>query len=665
MMLKKSFPIIGMHCASCAKLLERRISKVPGVVTSNVNYGNESAFLMVEDSFEEGDFKRAVSDIGYKVGEDVEAEKRKRLEGLKRRVQVALPLAAVVFILGFIDNKIAVYLSLLLTIPIQFWAGWEFYQATLSGLKNLTASMDTLVVLGTTSAFSYSLFSMIFGGHIYFDTSAVIVALVLLGRFIEAKAKDRTSGAIKRLLDLSPKKARLIKAGKEKDVRVEDLLVGDMVRVRPGEAVATDGVVVNGESFVDESMITGESEPVKKGAGGKVTGGTINKFGTLTFRITRVGKDTVLAKIVDLVMDAQGSRAEIQRLADTVTSYFVPAVLLIAIVTLFIFGFTNAVAVLVIACPCAMGLATPTAIMVAVGRAAKLGILIKDASSMELLGKIKTIIFDKTGTLTKGKMELVNEVDDSHLQIAASLENLSEHPIGRAITEKAENKRLRLKDVKNFKSLAGRGIEGEVDGVKYFIGKNEDGEIVLRLGAKVLAKFEVTDSLKEGTPNIVDAFEKKGIEIWMLTGDREEKAKEIAGKAGIERILAGVLPDKKAAKVKEFKSVAFVGDGVNDAPALASADVGIAMGTGADVAIETSGVTLLNGEIKNVLAAFNLSKKTMAVIRQNLFWAFGYNTILIPVAALGLLNPMLAAGAMAASSISVVLNSLRLNTIRL
>lgn len=661
-MTKKTYPIVGMHCASCARLLERRIAKVPGVTKTTVNYGNESAFLEIDKAFNEKEFKKAVSDIGYKVGEDSEQEKKKKLISLRRKVIISSILSSLVFILGFIDGKNVAIISLILTLPVQFWAGWEFYQATLSGLKNLTASMDTLVVIGTTSAFLFSVYSTFFGGHIYFDTAAVIITLVLLGRLIEAGAKDKTSGAIKKLLDLSPKKARLIDG---RDVNVSDLMVGDIVKARPGEAIATDGVVIDGESYLDEAMITGESEPVKKIKGMNLTGGTINKSGSLVFRVTKVGKDTVLSKIISLVSDAQGSRAEIQRLADTVTSYFVPVVLVLAIITFIAFGLTNAVAVLVIACPCAMGLATPTAIMVAVGRGARMGILIKDANTLEVLGKIKAIIFDKTGTITIGKPVLVNSVKRQYLQIASSLEENSEHPIATALIEKAKQLKLSLKKVTGFKAIHGKGVEGIVGGEKYFLGKTKETDIGLVLKDKLLASFEVSDEIKKNVPEVVSEFNKKSIDVWLVTGDNQEKAKDIGKEAGIKNILSEVLPDQKAEKVKQFKKVAFVGDGVNDAPALALSDVGIAMGTGTDVAIETAGITILNSDIKSVLSIYNLSKATMKVIKQNLFWAFGYNAILIPVAALGLLNPMLAAGAMSLSSVSVVFNSLRLNKLRL
>jgi len=658
---KKSFPIVGMHCASCARLIERKLSKAPGVISASVNYGNETAYIET-DKDRDSEIKKAIEGAGYKVGINPEEEKKKELADLTVRVTASLILAGYIMLAGFFglfDNQ---WLILIFATIVQFWAGREFYQASWSGIKNKSTSMDTLVAIGTSAAYFYSIYTFIAGGPSYFDTSSVIIALILLGRFLEAKAKSHASDAIKKLLGLSPKVAHIFRSGEYIEIPISELVLGDLVKVRPGEKIATDGVVTEGGSFVDESMLTGEALPVKKGKGDAVTGATINKNGSFVFKVTKVGRDTMLSQIVRMVSEAQGSRAEIQRFADSISSYFVPVVLVIALITFFVFGLTNAIAVLIIACPCAMGLATPTAIMVAVGRGAKNGILIKEAQSLELLNKIKTIIFDKTGTLTLGKPVLVNPVGKKYLQIAASLESNSEHPIGEAIVQKAKSENLRTKSVKNFRAMEGKGIEGTIDGVKYFLGRPG---ISLFAGKKILAEFEVEDSLKPNVAKIVDDLNSKKINVWMVTGDKQITAEKIAKKAHIKNVLAEVMPGDKAQKVKEFDSVAFVGDGINDAPALASASVGIAMGTGTDVAIESAGITLLNKNIESVLSAFNLSKKTMNVIRQNLFWAFGYNIILIPVAALGLLNPMLAAGAMAASSISVVSNSLRLKTVKI
>ncbi len=660
---KKSFPIIGMHCASCARLIERRLSKVPGVVSSSVNYGNETAYLELNDKeIADGDIEKAIEGLGYKVGKNIEEEKKKKLAGLKIKVIASVILASYIMVSGFIKFLDFKYLIFIFATIVQFWAGSEFYLATWSGIKNRSTSMDTLVAIGTSAAYFYSIYTLIVGGPSYFDTSSVIITLILLGRFLEAKAKSHTSDAIKKLLGLTPKTAYVLRGREYVELPISELVLGDLVRVRPGESIATDGVVAEGDSFIDESMLTGEPMPVKKGKGDTVTGATINKNGSLVFKVTKVGKDTMLSQIVKMVVEAQGSHADVQRFADSVSSYFVPAVLVIALITFFTFGLTNAIAVLIIACPCAMGLATPTAIMVAVGRGAKNGILIKDAQSLELLNKIKTIIFDKTGTLTLGKPVLVNQVDKKYLQIAASLEFNSEHPIGEAIVAKAKSEKLRMNIVKSFRAIEGKGIEGTIEGIKYYLGRPG---ISLFEGKKLLAEFEVEDSLKPGVSEVIENINKRKINVWMVTGDKRSTAEKIAKEAHIMNVMSEVMPGEKSQKVKEFKSVAFVGDGINDAPALASANVGIAMGTGTDVAIESAGITLLNKNIGSVLSAFNLSKKTMNIIRQNLFWAFGYNIILIPVAALGLLNPMLAAGAMAASSISVVSNSLRLRTVKI
>ena len=694
MTTKKSFPIVGMHCASCAKLIERKLSKIPGVLSCAVNYGSEQATIEADEKVKDGDLTNAVADIGYKAiinaeGEKTpdeikEEEKGRELYRLKIKVIVSGILSSIIFIGSFPELfgfNINALVLLALATPVQFWAGWEFYLATWSGLRNRTASMDTLIAIGTTAAYGYSIFSL-FGlvSGMYFDTAAVIITLILLGRFLEAKAKAHTSDAIKKLLGLQAKTARVIRDGREIDIPIEEVKLGDKIRVRPGEKIPVDGVIVEGESAIDESMVTGESIPVDKIAGSSVIGATINKSGTFVFKATKVGSDTMLSQIVKMVSEAQGSKAPIQRLADIVSSYFVPAVLMLAVLVFVIwfdfgffgFAFVNTIAVLIIACPCAMGLATPTAIMVGTGKGAGKGILIKDAGSLETLHKIKTIIFDKTGTLTKGQMILVNEVDNKHLQIAASLEKNSEHPIAQAIVNRAKEKKIKLSEVSKFKALEGLGVEGIINGKRYFLGKSKEGGVVLTINHQSLAIFKVSDEMKEGVKEVVVGLTSKGIDVWMITGDNEKVAHEIAKKAGIKNVLAGVLPSQKKDKVKEFKDVAFVGDGINDAPALAASSVGIAMGTGTDVAIESAGVTLLNRDIRSVLTAFNLSRVTLNVIKQNLFWAFGYNVILIPVAAgvlypfFGLLlNPALAAFAMAASSISVVVNSLRLKTLKI
>ena len=712
-MTKKSFPIVGMHCASCAKLIERKLVGTPGVVGASVNYGSESATVDISDGVTDETLVKSVRDAGYRAligqernlsggsqkspDEQKEEIKKKELGHLKIKVIVSGFLSAIIFAGSFPEwfgFSLSPYVLWLLATPVQFWAGWEFYLATWSGLKNRAASMDTLISIGTSAAYGYSVLS-VFGimQGTYFDTSAVIITLILLGRFLEAKAKAHTSDAIKKLLGLAAKTARVIQGGHEIDIPIEEVEVGDLIRVRPGEKVPTDGVITEGTSSLDESMVTGESLPVDKTVGANVIGATINKTGSFIFKATKVGKDTMLSQIVKMVSEAQSSRAPIQRLADSVSSYFVPVVLMVAVLVFVVWyvagfpltAFINMIAVLIIACPCAMGLATPTAIMVGTGKGAEKGILVKDAGALETAHKIKTIIFDKTGTLTKGSPSVTDVSDPKTLQIAASLEKGSEHSLAEAIVDYAVQKKIKTHKVSDFKAIPGAGITGVIGETKYFFGNRgekstivqkleDEGKTVMILesGAKTLGYIAVADTLKEGVPEVVDSLERLGIGVWMVTGDNARTAKAIAKQAGIKNVLSEVLPHDKADKVREFQNVAFVGDGINDAPALAASNVGIAMGTGTDVAIESAGITLLNRDIRSVLTAIDLSRVTLMVIKQNLFWAFGYNIVLIPVAA-GvlyplngwLLNPALAAFAMAASSISVVLNSLRLRMIRI
>lgn len=687
-MRKKSYPVIGMHCASCAKLIERSLTSTPGVVAASVNYGSESATVEMDEGVSDAEIKKAVQNAGYSLAEeesDKEEIKKEELRKLKSKV-IITGILAVLVVLGSFPSIFKIsfdpLLLLILATPVQFWSAKEFYLATWSGLKNRAASMDTLIVIGTTAAYGYSLFSLVFGGEMYFDTAAVIIALILLGRYLEAKTKAHTSDALKKLLGLQAKTARVIRGSGEIDIPIEEVEVGDKIRVRPGEKIPVDGIIIEGSTSIDESMVTGESMPVEKIKGDTVIGSTMNKNGSIIFKATKVGKDTMLSQIVKMVGEAQSSRAEIQRLADAVSSYFVPIVLMLAVATFVVWfdigafsqSLTNMIAVLIIACPCAMGLATPTAIMVGVGRGAERGILIKDAQSLEVAYKIKSIIFDKTGTLTKGEPQVTDISGDKNtLQIAASLEVGSEHPLAEAIISEGKRRNIKIEKIKDFKAVTGKGIEGVLGGKKYFLGKpttrtkeveelEEQGKTVVSLisGKKQIGIIAIADTLKEGAKDVIEALERKGIGTWMISGDNERTAKAIAKQLDIDNVLAGVLPHQKADKVRELENVAFVGDGVNDAPALAASDVGIAMGTGTDVAIESAGITLLNKDIKSVLVALNLSRVTVKVIRQNLFWAFGYNVILIPAAALGYLNPMIAAFAMAASSISVVGNSLRL-----
>lgn len=718
--MKTSFPIIGMHCGSCARLLERQLTKTVGVKTANVNYGSEKAIVEFDEKItsleklsqrvQEAGYKAVVVSKDGKTPEEIKDEaKLLELRDLQKKVfgcaALSVPIVLGSFVLlPFLSNPV---ILLIMASPVQFWAGKSFYQATWSGLKNRTASMDTLIAMGTSVAFAASVLAILQNsGMTFFDTSSVIITLILLGRYLEARAKTHTGDVIKKLLNLSAKTARVVKDGVEIDVPIGHVQLGDIIRVRPGEKIPVDGVITEGGSAVDQSMVTGESLPVDKEVGDTVIGATMNKTGSFLFKATKVGSDTVLSRIIDLVSAAQSSRAPIQKLADVVSSYFVPAVLIIAILTFtawFDFGtfnqaFTNMIAVLIIACPCALGLATPTAIMVGVGKGAEKGILIKDAASLETAHAIKTIVFDKTGTLTNGK-PVVTDIIPRHpggpasvgpigssnekdaiasftlsetglqhdvLQLAASLEQGSEHSLAEAVLKKAVEEKVKLLPVSKFKAVPGIGVEGIIGGKKITFGKPN---MSLTVSGKVIGNIMVTDTVKESAAIATKKLTEMGIKTVMLTGDNLSTATDIASKLSISEVVADVMPDQKEAEIKKQQQnnvkVAMVGDGINDAPALASADIGIAMGTGTDVAIEAAGITLLNKDLESVVSAIVLSKKTMATIKQNLFWAFGYNVVLIPAAMLGLLNPVLAAFAMAASSISVVGNSLRLKGVKI
>jgi Cu+-exporting ATPase len=739
---KSIFPVAGMTCASCVARVEEALSSVPGVISASVNLASEKATVEYLEGVGLADMRRAVKDAGYELGpeaqalEDVTTAAQREIRVLRNRFIIAAILASIIMALGFSPSFAGQpYLLWALATPVQFWAGWRFYRGAWGALKHRTSDMNTLIAVGTSVAYFYSMIAVIFPSlfasgvvepHLYFDTSAAIIALVLLGRFLEARARGQTSEAIKRLIGMQPKTALVVREGEQKEIPVEEVQVGDFILVRPGERVPVDGIVRQGYSSVDESMITGESIPVEKKVGDEVIGATINKTGSLEIEASKVGKETVLAHIVRMVEEAQGSKAPIQRLADVIASYFVPTVIGIAILAFVVwyfvgpapaltFAFLNFVAVLIIACPCALGLATPTAIMVGTGKGAEHGILIRNGEALERAHQIKTVLLDKTGTLTRGEPVVTDVVaapfssPEEVLRLAASAEHSSEHPLGEAVVKAALEKKLELSPSSDFNAIPGQGVEASVEGKKLFLGNLKlmekrgfslnglekkaaellaGGKTVMFLGrdSQVAGIIALADTLKPGAREALQMLHRMGIETAMLTGDNRRTAEAIAREAGIDRVLAEVLPEHKAREVKklqeEGKVVAMVGDGINDAPALAQADIGIAIGTGTDVAMETGDITLISGDLMGVVTAISLSKRTMRTIKQNLFWAFAYNTALIPVAAgilylvfgsngvpsglrfilgeYGFLNPILAAAAMAASSITVVSNSLRL-----
>jgi len=723
----------GMHCATCALTIEDSLKEVPGVIDADVNFALGRANVRYDASrATEGDIKKAVEEAGYKVlevqgvlAERVERAKEVRalFRSLVLAASLSIPIAAISMTYDLwpegvlsVDMRNLVLLGL--SAPVQFYAGLRYYRGTYYAVKNRRANMDTLVVLGTTAAWAYSLIVTLLPdlagtSDVYFDTSAVIITLVLAGKYLELRARGGTSEAIVRLMDLQPPKALLIKDGSESEVGVEQLVEGDIVLVKPGERVPVDGEVVSGESSVDESLVTGESMPVDKGPGSSVTGGTVNLNGILRVRATRVGRNTTLAQIVKLVEDAQATKAPIERVADSVAAIFVPAVLVVAISTFLFwyvvgpsiwdigdalkFSMTAFVAVLVIACPCALGLATPTAIVVGTGRGAELGILIKDAAALETAHKLTTVIFDKTGTLTMGEPRVVEVVTfgpmtrQEALYLAGSAEKGSEHVLSQAVILAAESEGVRLTAPESSNVIPGEGVTAVVDGRSVSVGNRrlaarvgagaDDAEdriialedrgmtvMMVAVDGKVSALLGVADSLKPHAADAVSALKSLGLRIAILTGDNERTARAIAAQVGVDEFRAQVLPGEKAEVVKSFQKrgevVAMVGDGINDAPALAQADIGIALGTGTDIALESGNIVLMGEDLMGVAKAIKLSKRTFRKIRQNLFWALIYNTASIPIAAgvlypvtNTLLSPMIAAAAMAFSSVSVVTNA--------
>lgn len=726
---KAEFSISGMSCAACAARIEKALRKVPGVYNATVNFAAEKAAVEYNaNELAVSQIQERVRQLGYdahNVADDSEMDREKKVRRDEIRRQrfrlilsavLSLPLlgAMVLHSLGIMgrigDVLMNPYVQLVLATPVQFVAGWPFYHGAYAALRNGSANMDVLVAMGTSAAYFYSIANMITGDpHLYFETSAILITLIILGKLLEATAKGRTSEAIKALMGLQAKTARVVRDGTEADVPIEAVQVGDILVVRPGERVPVDGIIIEGTSTLDESMLTGESIPVDKKAGDEVAGATINKFGAFKFKATKVGKDTALAQIVRIVEEAQGSKAPIQRFADVVSGYFVPAVVGIAVLTFagwyFIFdpgnfsrALVNFTAVMVIACPCALGLATPTSIMVGTGKGAENGILIKGAEHLENAHRLTTIVLDKTGTITKGKPEVTDIIalagfsDKEILRIAALAEKNSEHPLAQAIVHYGQTHDVPLTgEAESFAAIPGGGVSVVIEGKQILVGTRklmgdnhieieaalpdierleQQGKTVMLLaaGQELAALIAVADTVKEHSVQAVAELERMGIEVWMITGDNERAAQAIAGSIGIRHVLAEVLPEHKAEKVealkREGKVVGMVGDGINDAPALATADVGFAIGTGTDVAIEAADITLMGGDLNGIVAAIKLSKATMRNIKQNLFWALVYNSIGIPIAAAGYLSPVLAGGAMAFSSVSVVTNALRLKRFR-
>jgi Cu+-exporting ATPase len=679
----------GMTCAACAARIEKALNKLDGV-DATVNFATEEAAVRYEDSrVALEDLVAAVEGVGYGASahgaEQAEKPSGTLLLGVRLAVAAILtvPVALIAMVPPF-GLEGWEWVALALTTPVWAWCGWPFHRSALANARHGAASMDTLISLGTTAAYVWSVVALLAleDAEVYFEVASVVTTLILLGRWLEARARRRSGAALRALLELGAKEARVLRDGVELAVPIEELAVGDLFVVRPGEKIATDGVVVEGSSAVDQSMLTGEPVPVDVGRGDEVAGATVNAHGRIVVRAMRVGSETALAQIAHLVAEAQAGKAPIQRLVDRVSGVFVPIVIVLSLVTLagwLIFSgdvadaFTASVAVLIIACPCALGLATPTALMVGTGRGAQLGILIKGPEVLEQTKRVTTIVLDKTGTVTEGRMQLVDVLPANGagradvLRLAGALEDASEHPIARAVASAARSELGSLPVAEGFASTPGIGVTGRVDGHDVTVGRGESG-IEVSWDGELRATLVVADTVRPTSAEAVAELRALGLTPVLLTGDRAETAQAVATKVGIERVVAEVFPDDKAAEVRRLQDegevVAMVGDGINDAPALAQADLGIAVGTGTDVAIEASDLTLVSGDLRGAADAIRLSRRVLATIKGNLFWAFAYNVAAVPLAVAGLLNPIVAAAAMACSSLFVVSNSLRLRRFR-
>lgn len=724
---KTALKISGMHCASCAGTIEKALKQHKGVASAGVNFATAKAFVEYDDAQTgQQQIEEVIRHAGYGVSDKQHDQGAEHLPKTASKMRFAAVIASIIMLLMMIDMFVVVIpyyfaITAVLAFPVIFVAGWQTHKATLKSARNLRATMDTLVTLGSLVPYVLSFLRFWFPITTFVEMAASILALHLVGRFLEARAKGRASAAIKKLLELGAKSARILDDGQEKEIPIEQLKIDDVMLVKPGEKIPTDGIVVEGQSSIDESMATGESLPVKKGPDDAVIGASINKQGFLKIKVTKVGKDTFLSQVINLVEQAQGSKVPIQEFADTVTSYFVPAVILIAlgaftswmlfpefhrsVAAFFDFPWINleapritlailaTTAVLVISCPCALGLATPTALMVGSGMGAERGILIRRGQAIQTMKDVKVIVFDKTGTVTKGQPEVTDIVafgqfsEKDVLMFAAALENKSEHPLAMAVVEKAKADAMTIESVEHFSSESGKGIQGDVNDKNVLVGsrtlmedkgidlsKADAEQVRLEKEAKtamlvavadsIAGIIAVADTLKDNAADVIGAIEKLGIKTAMITGDNERTARAIAAKAGINDVIAGVLPEGKVNEIRklqnQYGTIAMVGDGINDAPALKQADVGIALGTGTDIAIESADITLIKGELGGVISAIKLSNQTFRKIKQNYFWAWFYNAVAIPAAFFGLLHPIIGAAAMAASSLNVVLNSLRL-----